>query len=64
MDQELNDQERALITKLALQDPKVKAVHDLRTRASGPHIHIQMRLDLDDAISLSDTHDIVLPKKN
>jgi len=60
MDQELNDQERALITKLALQDPKVKAVHDLRTRASGPHIHIQMRLDLDDAISLSDTHDIVL----
>jgi len=59
MDQELNDQERALITKLALQDPKVKAVHDLRTRASGPHIHIQMRLDLDDAISLSDTHDIV-----
>jgi len=25
MDQELNDQERALITKLALQDPKVKS---------------------------------------
>jgi len=45
MDQELNDQERALITNLALQDPQVKAVHDLRTRASGPH---------------TDTHDIVL----
>lgn len=60
MDQELNIEERALITRLALQDPQVKAVHDLRTRASGPHIHIQMRLDLDDTISLSDTHDIVL----
>ena len=60
MDQELNSEERALIKQLALQDPKVKAVHDLRTRASGPHIHIQMRLDLDDTISLSDTHDIVL----
>jgi len=60
MDQELNIEERALITRLALQDPQVKAVHDLRTRASGPHIHIQMRLDLDDSISLSDTHDIVL----
>ena len=60
MDQELNAEERALITRLALQDPQVKAVHELRTRASGPHIHIQMRLDLDDTISLSDTHDIVL----
>lgn len=60
MDQELNIEERALITRLALQDPQVQAVHDLRTRASGPHIHIQMRLDLDDTISLQDTHDIVL----
>ena len=60
MDQELNDEERALIKRLALQDKRVKAVHDLRPRASGPHIHIQMRLDLDDTISLSDTHDIIL----
>ena len=64
MDQELNTEERALITRLALQDPQVKAVHDLRTRASGPHIHIQMRLDLDDTISLADTHDIVLAAEN
>jgi len=60
MDQELNDQERALITRLALKDPNVKAVHDLRTRASGPHIHIQMRLDLDDNVTLSESHDIIL----
>ena len=60
MDMELNPEERALITRLASQDPAVKAVHDLRTRASGPHIHIQMRLDLDEDVSLADSHDIIL----
>lgn len=60
MDMELNPEERALITRLALQDPQVIAVHDLRTRASGPHIHIQMRLDLNDDVSLTDSHDIIL----
>ena len=60
MDMELNSEERALIISLAMQDDQIKAVHDLRTRASGPHIHIQMRLDLDDNVSLTDSHDIIL----
>lgn len=60
MDCELEETERDLIIKLACKDPAVRAVHDLRTRASGPHIHIQMRLDMDDSLSLSDAHDIVL----
>jgi len=60
MDMELNAEERALIMRLALKDSQVKAVHDLRTRASGPHIHIQMRLDLDDDVSLTDSHVIIL----
>lgn len=60
MDQELPESERDLIIRLATSDPAVTAVHDLRTRASGPHIHIQMRLDLDQTLSLSDAHDIVL----
>lgn len=60
MDQELSPAERDLIIRLATTDPKVVAVHDLRTRASGPHIHIQMRLDLDHHLSLSEAHDIVL----
>ena len=34
MDRELPNAERDLIIKLALEDPAVKAVHDLRTRAS------------------------------
>jgi len=60
MDRELPQEERDLIVKLALDDPRVQAVHDLRTRASGPHIHIQMRLDMDETLSLNESHDIVL----
>jgi len=64
MDMELNSEERALIIRLAMQDSQIKAVHDLRTRASGPHIHIQMRLDLDDNVTLTDSHDIILAAEN
>ncbi len=60
MDQELPEAERDLLIKLALEDPRVKAVHDLRTRASGPHVHVQMRLNLDSHLSLEDAHDIVI----
>lgn len=60
LDRELPDNERALIKSLALQDPLVRGVYDLRTRASGPHVHIQMRLDLDETLSLSQAHDIVI----
>ena len=60
MDMELNDDERTSLVRLAMSDPNIRAVHDLRTRASGPHLHIQMRLDLDETLSLSEAHDIIL----
>jgi len=60
LDRELADSERDLIKSLALRDSRIQAVRDLRTRASGPHIHIQMRLDLDETLSLSEAHDIVI----
>ena len=60
MDMELSEEERSLIIRLAMADPRVRAVTELRTRASGPHIHIQMRLDLDETLSLSQAHEIVL----
>jgi len=60
MDAELPEKERALIRKLALADKRINAVHDLRTRAAGPHVHIQMQLDLDDDLSLHDAHEIVI----
>ena len=60
MDQELPERERDLIRNLALKDKRINGVHDLRTRASGPHVHIQMQLDLDDNLSLSEAHAIVV----
>lgn len=60
MDAELPEKERALIRELALKDDRINGVHDLRTRASGPHVHIQMQLDLDDDLSLHTAHEIVI----
>jgi len=52
--------ERRAIKRLAMADPQVRAVTELRTRAAGPHLHLQMRLDLDETLTLSQTHDLVL----
>jgi len=60
MDMELGEDERSFIVRLVMSDPQVRAVTELRTRASGPHVHIQMRLDLDETLSLSQAHDVVL----
>jgi len=60
MDRELNPDERRAIKRLAMADPKVRAVTELRTRAAGPHLHIQMRLDLDETLTLLQTHDLVM----
>jgi len=60
MDRELPDAERAHILKLAGDDPHVLGVHQLRTRASGPFIHIQMHMDLAPDQSLADAHHIVV----
>jgi len=60
MDAELPEKERSLIRDLALKDARINGVHDLRTRASGPHVHIQMQLDLDDDLSLFEAHEIII----
>lgn len=60
MDHELPENERELIRELALRDVRINGVHDLRTRAAGPHVHIQMQLDLDDNLSLIEAHAIVV----
>jgi len=44
MDKELPETDRKIISDIALSDPNIVAIHNLRTRASGPHVHIQMRL--------------------
>ena len=60
MDRELPDADRDRILALAADDPHVLGVHQLRTRASGPFIHIQMHMDLAPDLSLADAHAIVV----
>ena len=56
MDRELPDDERQRIRGIALAQPEVKALHELRTRASGPWIFIQFHLEMDGAMSLYEAH--------
>ncbi|HUZ73652.1 MAG TPA: cation diffusion facilitator family transporter [Stellaceae bacterium] len=58
MDRELPDAERAQIRNIALSDPAVRAVHDLRTRAAGPNAFIQIHLEMDGAMTLAEAHRI------
>jgi ferrous-iron efflux pump FieF len=60
MDHELPDAARAKIVSLMTEDPRLTDVHQLRTRASGPTIHIQMHADLDPALSLEVAHAVVV----
>ena len=60
MDHELPEEDRERIVALMTQDPLIKGVHQLRTRASGPYIHIQMHADFDPGLSLTETHDAMV----
>ena len=64
MDRELPDEDREKIVALATADPNVLGVHQLRTRASGPYIHIQMHADLAGDISLAEAHAIIVAAEN
>jgi ferrous-iron efflux pump FieF len=64
MDRELPDEARAQIVRLVVDDPRVTGVHQLRTRASGPTVHMQMHLDLDPGLSLEDAHHVVVAAEN
>ena len=58
MDKEIPDEERAYLANIAQQDARVRDVSALRTRAAGPHIHIQMQVDLEDGLSLTEAHEV------
>lgn len=60
MDRELPDAARAEIIALMTSDPGVIGVHQLRTRASGPYVHIQMHADLDHNLSLLEAHEVMV----
>ena len=60
MDHELKGDARARIVALATEDGRIKGVHQLRTRAAGPVIHIQMHCDLDPAMTLIEAHEAMV----
>ncbi|HEY8573350.1 cation diffusion facilitator family transporter [Phenylobacterium sp.] len=60
MDHELPDEDRARIVQLTTADRRLTDVHQLRTRASGPYVHIQMHVDLDPDLTLEAAHEVIV----
>ena len=60
MDRELSDAARARIVALMTEDPRLTHVHQLRTRASGPFVHMQMHIDLDPQLTLEAAHEVIV----
>jgi cation diffusion facilitator family transporter len=60
MDHELPEDAREKIVALMTQDPRLTDVHQLRTRAAGPYIHIQMHVDLDPDLTLESAHEVIV----
>jgi ferrous-iron efflux pump FieF len=58
MDHELPDADRERIRAICLAHDEVRGVHELRTRASGRDIFIQLHLVLDSGMLLSEAHHI------
>lgn len=60
LDREVSDDVRQRIRALAEQDARVLRVHEMRTRTSGPYMHVQFHAELEPSISLIEAHHIVV----
>ncbi len=58
MDRELSEEARSRILAIAAEHPRVRAVHDLRTRKAGIGTFIQLHLEMDPALTLIEAHRI------
>ena len=56
MDRELPEADRRRILDIAGTHPEVRAVHDLRTRMSGPSLFIQLHIEMDGSLNLYRAH--------
>ncbi len=56
MDRELPDSDREKIIALVHAHPKVKSLHDLRTREAGLYKFIQIHIELDPEMNLAEAH--------
>lgn len=64
MDHELPQEARDSILALAKDDPRILDIHGLRTRASGPYVHVQMHAAVPGDISLEEAHEILVACEN
>lgn len=60
LDHEIDADDRARAVAAVLEDPQITNVHQMRTRASGPWLHMQMHLELDPALTLEAAHRIIV----
>lgn len=58
MDKEMPEPERARIAEIALAEPGALALHDLRTRVSGPNLFIQLHVEVDGGMTVTAAHDV------
>jgi ferrous-iron efflux pump FieF len=58
MDRELSNEDRRRIEEIALANPNVLSVHELKTRASGRDSFIQLHIEMDGKMTLLDSHAI------
>ncbi len=56
MDREMPDEDREAIFNMALGNPAVRGLHELKTRLSGRDIFIQMHIEVDSKITVSEAH--------
>lgn len=64
MDHELPPEARTRILALMTEDPRIEGVHQLRTRAAGPVVHMQMHADLAPDLSLEEAHTVIVAAEN
>jgi cation diffusion facilitator family transporter len=60
LDRELGAEARGRIVELITRDSRIIGVHQLRTRASGPYVHMQMHVDLDPDLKLETAHEVLV----
>jgi len=60
LDRELPTDARARIVSLVTSDRRISDVHQLRTRAAGPYVHLQMHVDLDPELTLEEAHEVLV----
>jgi ferrous-iron efflux pump FieF len=60
LDREASDETRAQVKEIAQSVTGLRRVHDLRTRMSGPWLHIQFHADVDPDLTLGQAHLIIV----